>query len=128
MREPAQEKREAPLAPKGVYWAYAGLIRSVSVKNSTSESSVFRVFVCELSHSVQGSLVDDRVWVQDENVFATACPNCNIIPFSKPEVGPVFEYADLWELCADKLYRSVRRAVVGNDDFKIDRVRRCVDR
>ena len=72
--------------------------------------------------------MDDRVGVEDKNVFALAGLNSNVVSLSKPKVQSIFDQTNLGEFRPDELDGSVGGSVVRNDYLKVDNVSARINR
>src|SRR5258708_8407641 len=61
--QPRKAKRRNPVTPDCGEKACGNLIRSVRVQHAATEGSGFRMAVCKLHESVQGTFMDDGVGI-----------------------------------------------------------------
>jgi hypothetical protein len=80
------------------------------------------VAVGELDPPIQRASVDNRIGVQDQDVFSGGLADAGVVAASEAEVGTILHYMDGRKLSADAFDRTVGRAIVGYDDLVFDSV------
>src|SRR5271166_5655084 len=124
MCQPTHKKSLTPLAANRVQRANTRLVTAIGVQDPASEGPGLRVPVRKFDHVVQGSVVNNCVRIQDENILALARAKSYVISLRESEVHTVLNNVNLRELSPDLPGGSV----VGNNNLKIRRVGAGIDR
>jgi hypothetical protein len=104
------------------------LVAPVWVQHSTPEGSGGVAAIREGYQPIQSAIVDDRVRIQNENIFATARGDAGVISPRKTQVLMIFDDTHPRVVLPDEFDGTVDRPVVGNNDFKVRRVRTLMNR
>src|SRR6266852_953129 len=128
MCQRSQIKGGDPTSPNCGERTSGVLIRTVHIKYAATEGARLGVPVGEFDPAVEGAVMDDCVWIQDENIFSFGYTNASVVPFREAQIHAVFNGADSWKILPNKLNRPIGGAVVGDNHFKIDRKCPLIDR
>src|SRR5712664_3129980 len=83
---------------------------------------------CKLYKFVQRTIMNDRVRIQDEDVFAAARANAGIIAPGKTKILLVLNNSYFRIVLSNELDGAVDRAVIRHDDLEVFRVSALVNR
>src|SRR5713226_6251234 len=117
-----EAKRANPITQDRGKKARGDLVRTIGVKDSADERSSLGMAICKFDQFVQRTLMNDRVRIQDEGVFAAARTDTGIVAPSETKILLVLNDSYCRIVLPNEFDRTVDRAVIRNNDLEVCRV------